>query len=122
MCADLEARRGLRHVAWQLADAAGSVAANHRAMRRARSDREFAAKLQIVDEEVDESVLWFEIAIGVVDRLVAGCESPGRPSVDRGALLAGLREATELRAIFASAKRRLRRRIERSAAMGETRE
>ena len=41
LCAELEQRRGLRTTAFQLADASGSVAANHRAMRRARSDREF---------------------------------------------------------------------------------
>jgi hypothetical protein len=36
-CIVLETHRGLRRVADQLSGAAGSVAANHRAMRRARS-------------------------------------------------------------------------------------
>src|SRR3954463_3033842 len=49
LCGRLEEVRGLRQLSWQLADSSGSVAANHRAMRRARSDREFAAKLQIVN-------------------------------------------------------------------------
>ncbi len=62
LCAKLEGVRGLLQVAWQLA-AAGSVASNHRATRRSRSEREFAAKLQIVNEEVDESTLWLEIAL-----------------------------------------------------------
>ena len=43
LCVELEGIRGLRRVADQLVDAAGSVASNHRAMRRARSGREFAA-------------------------------------------------------------------------------
>ena len=51
----------LREHARQLVRAAGSVAANHRAMRRARSTKEFASKLQIVAEETDECVLWLEL-------------------------------------------------------------
>jgi four helix bundle protein len=37
------------------------VGANFRASRRARSDKEFVAKLQIVLEEVDECCYWLEI-------------------------------------------------------------
>ena len=40
---------------------ATSVAANYRAACRARSDREFAAKLHIALEEADESELWLEL-------------------------------------------------------------
>ena len=58
----LERMPGLSDMASQLRRAAGSVAANHRAMRRARSMKEFAAKLQIVNEESDECVLWLEMA------------------------------------------------------------
>ena len=36
-----------------------SVAANYRAACRARSRAEFAAKLGVVLEEADETVLWF---------------------------------------------------------------
>ncbi len=45
----------------QLTDAAGSVAANHRAMGRARSSREFAAKLKTVHEESDEAAHWLDV-------------------------------------------------------------
>jgi four helix bundle protein len=38
-----------------------SVAANYRAVRRARSRREFVAKLGIVIEELDESLFWLEL-------------------------------------------------------------
>ena len=51
----------LRSAFDQLGDAAGSVASNHRALRRARSTREFKAKLQIVHEEADESVHWLMV-------------------------------------------------------------
>lgn len=40
--------------AYQLVKSGTSVGANFRASRRARSDKEFVAKLQIVLEEVDE--------------------------------------------------------------------
>jgi four helix bundle protein len=102
-------RRGLRHVAWQLADAAGSVASNHRAMRRSRSEREFAAKLQIVNEEVDESALWLEIALAVLERIGQGpAASSANSSVSRDDVSTILREARELRSIFAKARATLR--------------
>jgi four helix bundle protein len=45
----------------QLIRSATSVAANYRAVCRARSDAEFFSKLSIVVEEADESVFWIEI-------------------------------------------------------------
>jgi four helix bundle protein len=45
----------------QLLRAATSVAANYRAACRARSRREFLAKLGIVEEEADESQFWLEV-------------------------------------------------------------
>lgn len=38
-----------------------SVGANYRAACRARSEREFIAKLGIVEEEADESMYWMEL-------------------------------------------------------------
>ena len=40
-----------------------SVAANFREASRARSDAEFIAKLGIVEQELDESMLWFELLV-----------------------------------------------------------
>jgi len=45
----------------QLLRSGTSVAANYRAARRARSRREFLAKLGIVEEEADESYFWLEL-------------------------------------------------------------
>ena len=87
---------GLHKAADQLNQAATSVAANHRAMRRARSDREFAAKLQIVVEESDEAVFWLELAA-----------QRSRPAVDVTPLL---KEARELRAIFVKSRATTRNR------------
>src|SRR2546425_11852536 len=45
----------------QLLRAGTSVAANYRSARRARSRREFLAKLGVVEEEADESVFWLDL-------------------------------------------------------------
>jgi len=50
-----------RIVGRQLIKAATSVASNYRAACRARSEKEFFAKLSIVVEEADESLFWMEI-------------------------------------------------------------
>lgn len=50
-----------RIVGRQLLKSATSVAANYRAACRARSAKEFYAKLSIVVEEADESIFWMEI-------------------------------------------------------------
>ena len=54
----------------QLLRSGTSVAANYRATCRARSRAEFAAKLGVVVEEADESMLWLELLAdsGVVRR------------------------------------------------------
>jgi four helix bundle protein len=45
----------------QLLRCGTSVAANYRAVCRARSRAEFIARMGIVAEEADESVLWLEL-------------------------------------------------------------
>jgi four helix bundle protein len=74
-------------IARQLIRAGTSVAANHAAAGRARSHREFVAKLGIVVEEVDDAELWLEA-------LLKSLLAP--PNVVEPLY----REARELRAIF----------------------
>jgi len=45
----------------QLIDSASSQSANYRAARRARSRKEFIAKMGLVAEEADESENWLEV-------------------------------------------------------------
>jgi four helix bundle protein len=45
----------------QLFRSAASVAVNYSAAGRARSRREFIAKISIVVEEIDETVFWLEL-------------------------------------------------------------
>jgi four helix bundle protein len=97
----LESTRIPRSVIWQLVDASTSVAANHRACRRARSTRELVSKLAVVEEESDESALWLEL-IGAV----------GSDAEIQAEVRALRIEAIAFRAIFskarATAKQRLR--------------
>jgi four helix bundle protein len=53
----------------QLLRAGTSVGANYRAACRARSRKEFIAKMGIVEEEADESQFWLELLIerGILD-------------------------------------------------------
>jgi four helix bundle protein len=48
-------------ISFQLVKSATSVGANYRAVCRARSDKEFISKMQIVLEEADESGYWLEL-------------------------------------------------------------
>src|SRR5438874_11326029 len=57
----LPRRRAADVIGRQLLRAGTSVAANYRAARRARSRREFLAKMGIVEEEADESSFWLEL-------------------------------------------------------------
>jgi four helix bundle protein len=73
-----------------LVKAATSVAANYRAAERARSRREFIARLGIVREEADESEFWLET--------LSHCDSSHLCDVQQQ-----LAEASQLRAIFVAA-------------------
>jgi four helix bundle protein len=58
---DLPRTRTADVIGRQLLRAGTSVAANYRAACRARSRREFIAKMGIVEEEADESGFWLEL-------------------------------------------------------------
>jgi len=86
-----------RTVGSQLVRAASSVAANYRAVCRARSGREFAAKLPIALEKADEAVFWLEPA------------DEGEP-MGPGRLAELLQEAREILAIFSKTEKTARER------------
>ncbi len=76
----------------QLLRCGTSVAANYRAVCRARSKAEFVARIGIVAEEADESVLWLELL-----------EESGTLPSQR--LQEILKEARELAAIFSASQK-----------------
>lgn len=80
----------------QLIRSATSIGANYRAACRARSRAEFAAKMQIVQEEADETQYWLELL------LLIG----GGPEQE---LLQLRAESTELSAIFTASIATVRR-------------
>lgn len=53
----------VRVIANQIVKSGTSVGANYRAVCRARSDREFVSKMNIVLEEADETLFWIEIIV-----------------------------------------------------------
>lgn len=85
-----------RIIGKQLLRSATSVAANYRAVCRARSRADFVAKMGVVVEEADETEFWLELL----------CDY-GTMQKDR---LKNLnQEASELLAIFAASQRTVRR-------------
>ena len=76
----------------QLSRSATGVAANYRAVCRARSKAEFVAKIGVVVEEADETVFWLELLVET--GIVSQSRMDGL-----------LTEANELLAIFAASQR-----------------
>jgi len=95
-CRKLSREPGItRQIAWQLADAGTSVAANYEEAKGSYSRREFAAKNAIVLKEAREAHLWL--------RVILACGLA--PEADVRPLY---QEANELVGIFTSSVRRLR--------------
>jgi four helix bundle protein len=84
-----------RHIAWQLADAGTSIAANYEEAKAAYSRRDFTAKSTIVLKEARESRMWL--------RLI---EAEHLAPLEETQPL--LKEANELVAIFTTSVKRLR--------------
>ncbi len=80
-----------RVIGRQILRSATSIAANYRAVCRARLKAEFIAKVGVVVEESDETVLWLEL---LVDADI----------VPQSRMAKLLQEANELLAIFAASQ------------------
>lgn len=50
-------------IAKQVIRSGTSVGANYRAAKRAKSNRDFIAKMGTVEEECDETIFWIELAV-----------------------------------------------------------
>jgi four helix bundle protein len=85
-----------RVIGRQLLRSGTSVGGNYRAVTRARSRREFIAKMGVVLEEADESAYWLEVLVDA--RIMPGTKL--KPLYD---------ESEELVKIFAAALRTARR-------------
>ena len=85
-------------IANQIVRSGTSVGANYRAVCRARSDKEFVAKMNIVLEEADETLFWLEII-------------KEKDWSDKSELEMILKEGNELTAIFVSSLKTVNSRI-----------
>lgn len=95
-CLKLSAQPGIeRRIAWQLADAGTSIAANYEEAKAAYSRREFRAKTSIVLKEARESRVWL--------RLIAANGLARRDELEPL-----LKESNELVAIFTASIKTLR--------------
>lgn len=63
LCDSLPKTDASRAIRRQLLRSGTSVAANYRAVGRARSRAEFIAKMGVVIEEADESAFWLELLV-----------------------------------------------------------
>ncbi|HVZ95399.1 MAG TPA: four helix bundle protein [Chitinophagaceae bacterium] len=77
-------------IAKQVIRSAGSVGANYRATKRAKSTNDFINKLKIIIEEADESLYWLEVIRDI-------------PLLNNEKVNPLIQEANELVAIFVSA-------------------
>ncbi|HEU5336006.1 MAG TPA: four helix bundle protein, partial [Terriglobales bacterium] len=92
LCRKLPSTPEGKIIGYQLLRCGTSVGANYRAVCRARSKPEFAAKMGIVIEEADETAFWLELLMSL--------------GVFREAQLMDLlSEANQLVAIFVSSRR-----------------
>jgi four helix bundle protein len=94
----------IEHIFVQLIDSASAESANYRAARRARSRKEFVARLGLVAEEADESENWLDVLT------TAGIVTTAARIAELRDLLT---EARELRAIFVQSHQTARANYER---------
>jgi four helix bundle protein len=86
----------------QLIRSAGSVAANYRASKRAKSISDFVYKIEIVLEEADESLYWLQI----IEESGLLCNNK---------IIHLKKEANELTAIFAATVKTAKSKIKRKS-------
>lgn len=84
-----------RNISNQVFRSGTSLAANYRAACRARSRKEFIAKLGIVEEEADETMFWLEL-------IIEG------ELIERNLVESLLKEAEEILSIIISSKKTAR--------------
>lgn len=85
----------------QIVRSGTSVGANYRAVCRARSDKEFLAKLGIVIEEIDETIFWLELI-------------ESKKWITESEIKQLIIESNELTSIFVSSAKTIKRRLNKS--------
>jgi four helix bundle protein len=91
-----------RTISNQIVRSGTSVGANYRAVCRARSDKEFIAKLGIVIEEADETLFWLEII-------------ESKKWLSQSEIEKIIKESNELTSIFVSSVKTVKARLNKSS-------
>jgi len=100
----------------QIIRSATSVAANYRAVCRARSDKEFIAKMGIVIEEADETLFWLEMI--EESKVIADCGLQIEYSKNQQSLIKNLKsEVNELISIFVASVKTVKNRLNQKSAI-----
>jgi four helix bundle protein len=99
LCRDVTPSTASDSIVEQLIDSAGSAESNYRAACKARTRKEFIAKVGVAAEEADESLGWLE---ALRDAKLA----------DQERLPALIREANELTSIFVASHKTSKARLE----------
>jgi four helix bundle protein len=100
LCDHVPTNTAGRRISGQLIDAATAVNSNYRAACRARSHREFVAKIGVVTEEADESLGWLQLLVSA--KLLSESQAAS-----------ALKEADELTAIFTASQRTAKGHLDR---------
>lgn len=102
----------------QIVRSSTSVAANYRAVCRARSDKEFIAKMGIVIEEADETLFWLEMieesGIMIYDLELQNKDSKNLKTPIRNhqsEIISLKKEANELVSIFVASAKTVKNRL-----------
>ena len=102
-CEALPDTQAVRSISEQLIDSSGSADSNYRASCRARSKKEFIAKIGTVVEESDESLGWLQL---LVESSICSAES-AEPLIV---------EANELVSIFVKSEKTAKKNYEAETA------
>jgi four helix bundle protein len=102
LCEGLPRNAAGFEIAKQVIKSSGSVGANYRASKRAKSKADFICKIEIVLEEADETLYWLEVINE--SKMITG------PEIERL-----LKEADELTAIFAATDKTAKTRRDRQS-------
>jgi four helix bundle protein len=100
LCEGLPNRPAPRSIAEQLVDSAGSTDSNYRSACRARSKKEFIARLGVAIEEIDESQGWLQALQAAT-------------FADPGELASLIKESDELIRIFVASRKTAEMNLER---------
>jgi four helix bundle protein len=100
----------------QILRSATSVAANYRAVCRAKSDKDFISKMETVIEEADETLFWLEMI--EESKVISDCGLQIEDSKTLQSLIKNLKsEVNELISIFVASVKTVKNRLNQKSSI-----